>query len=231
MVYNFRERSPKNYKELATVALPRAQRTKAADPDALYRVEVLERDDERVKVHWIGYSNDKDEWIPADELTTLDKSCQECGSDGALHLEHYSPFNFHEELAYRIKASLTAGTREDVDVKIELPFDPLIYFGGLQRQGRFVRRWGGNDIYEIERYSQLSPLLGKQWYFRILNEQMNFCYINLDTVSYYLRKRRNLVEYSTGGCKLEHKGGFVLVFKFVRMDGVSRHLPAVLNAE
>ena len=148
-----------------------------------------------------------------------------------FHLEQYSPFNFHEELAYPIKASLTAGTREDVDVKIELPFDPLIYFGGLQRQGRFVRRWGGIDIYEIESYSQLSPLLGKQWYFRILNEQMNFCYVNLDTVSYYLRRRRNLVEYSTDGCKLEQKGGFVLVFKFVRMDGVGRQLLVVLNAE
>ena len=108
MAYNFRERSPKNYKELAAVALLRAQRTKAADPVALYRVEILERDNKRVKVH---------------------------------------------------------------------------------------------------------------------------CYVNLNTVSYYLRKRRNLVEYSTGGCKLEHKGGFVLVFKFVRMDGVSRHLPAVPNAE
>ena len=145
MAYNFRERSPKNYKEHATVDLPRAQRTKAADPNALYRVEVLERDNERVKVHWIGYSDDKDEWIPADSLTTLDKSSQECGSDGALQSEHYFPFNFHEELAYRIKASLTAGTREDVDVKIEVPFDPLIYFGGLQRQGRFVCRWGGNE--------------------------------------------------------------------------------------
>ena len=62
MAYNFREQSPKNYKKLAMVALPQAQRTKAAaDPDALYRVEVLERDDECVKVHWIGYSNEKDE--------------------------------------------------------------------------------------------------------------------------------------------------------------------------
>ena len=74
MAYNFRERSPKNYKELGMVALPRAQRTKTADPNTLYRVEVLERDDERVKVHWIGYSNDKDEWIPADKLTIWDKS-------------------------------------------------------------------------------------------------------------------------------------------------------------
>ena len=35
--------------------LPRAQRVKAADPTALlYRVEVLERENERVKVHWVG---------------------------------------------------------------------------------------------------------------------------------------------------------------------------------
>ena len=82
---------------------------KAADPNVLYRVEVLERDNERVKVHWIGYSDDKDEWIPANSLTTLDSS-QECKSGGVLHLEHYFP---SISMAYRIKASLTAGTRED----------------------------------------------------------------------------------------------------------------------
>ena len=43
--------------------LPRAQRVKAADPTALYKVEVLERENEQVKVHWVGYSHKKDEWI------------------------------------------------------------------------------------------------------------------------------------------------------------------------
>ena len=108
------------------VDLPRAQRVKAADPNVLYRVEVLERDNERVKVHWIGYSDDKDEWIPANSLTTLDSS-QECKSGGVLHLEHYFP---SISMAYRIKASLTAGTRDDVDVKIELVFDPRYILEG-----------------------------------------------------------------------------------------------------
>ena len=49
MAYNLRERSPKNYKELEKVDLPWAQRVKAADPTALYQVEVLERENERVK--------------------------------------------------------------------------------------------------------------------------------------------------------------------------------------
>ena len=124
---SYQERSPKSYKKLATVDLPRAQRVKAADPNVLYRVEVLERDNERVKVHWIGYSDDKDEWIPANSLTTLDSS-QECKSGGVLHLEH-SDFP-SISMAYRIKASLTAGTRDDVDVKIELLFDPRYILEG-----------------------------------------------------------------------------------------------------
>ena len=55
-----------------------------------------------------------------------------------LQLERYSPFNIHEELAYRIKASSTSGTKESVQVKIELPFDPIIYSGGMQQQGKFL---------------------------------------------------------------------------------------------
>jgi len=39
IAYNLQERSPKNYKELEKVDLPRAQRVKAADPSALYQVE------------------------------------------------------------------------------------------------------------------------------------------------------------------------------------------------
>ena len=58
---------------------------------------------------------------------------------------------------------------------------------------------------------------------------MNFYYINLDSVSYNLWRRLNLVEYSLEGHKQEQNGGFELVFKFVRMDGVSRHLPEIFT--
>ena len=63
MAYNLQEWPSKNYKELEKVDLPRAQKMKVADPTALYlyRVEVLEREIERVK--WVGYSRKKDEWI------------------------------------------------------------------------------------------------------------------------------------------------------------------------
>ena len=54
MAYNLREQSPKNNKELEKVDLPQAQRVKAADATALYQVEVLERENEWVKVHWVS---------------------------------------------------------------------------------------------------------------------------------------------------------------------------------
>ena len=40
MAYNLREQSAKNYKQLEEVNLPRVQRAKAADPNALYHVKI-----------------------------------------------------------------------------------------------------------------------------------------------------------------------------------------------
>ena len=37
--------------------------------------------------------------------------------------ERYTPFNPHREFAFQIKASLNAGNRKDVDVRIDMPFD------------------------------------------------------------------------------------------------------------
>lgn len=221
MAYNLRARnSVPSYNE--SVHLPRAQRVKTPDPNALYPVEVLETEDGRAKVHWVGYSSERDEWIPTDSLTTLPPKLPEDA------VEQYSPFDPHKELAFRIKSSLTSASRNDVDVKIELPFDPVVFRGGLRCQGKLIRRWGDNNIYGVESYAQLAPLLGKNWHIRILNEHMDFCYVNLASVAYYLRKRRSLVEYTTEGHKEHISGGHIVVFKFVRMDGVRRHLQSVI---
>ena len=53
---------PEELQGAGKVDLPRAQRVKAADP-TVYQVEVLEKENKRVKVHWASYSHMKDEWI------------------------------------------------------------------------------------------------------------------------------------------------------------------------
>ena len=149
MAYNLRDQGAKNYKQLEEVSLTQAQRVKAADPNALYRIKVLERRDDHVKVHWIGYTHKNDEWIAADSLTTLDEGAE--GTD-VLQLERYSPFNIHEELAYRIKAALTSGTKDSVEVKIELPFDQSFTLVGCSSRESFWKDGEGIIYKKIEKY-------------------------------------------------------------------------------
>jgi len=68
MAYNLRtSEGRKNYRDLDTIKLPRAQRIK----DKLYPLEIVGRDGDRVKVHYIGYSSQYDEWRLSSDLETL----------------------------------------------------------------------------------------------------------------------------------------------------------------
>ena len=44
-------------------------------------------------------------------------------------------------------------------------------------------------------YRNLNVLLGKNWYFRGLNSQGDFCYVIKGTVEFYLHKRHPLQEF------------------------------------
>ena len=69
---------------------------------------------------------------------------------------------------------------------------------------------------------QYSDIIGKRWYVRVINEQMDFCYVKLDTVQFYLNSRKPLPDYQPDSSVQAVDGGCVLVFRFVRGDGVKR---------
>ena len=148
----------------------------------------------------------------------------------ALQIEDYKPFDLHYELAYAIKAALRSCLpRHDPDVRLEIPFDLLIFNGGLKLPGTFVRKFRGHDIYMIRNYHELAPLLGKQWYLRVLNEQQDFCAVKEDTVLFHLYRRSPLKEFDPIDRTSDSmEGGYMLVFKFVRVDGVRRQLQEYL---
>ena len=98
-------------------------------------------------------------------------------------IKDYKPFDLHYELAYATKAALRSCLpRRDPDVRLEIPFDLLIFNGGLKLAGTFVQKFRGHDINTIRNYHELAPLLGKRWYLRVLNEQQDFCAVKEDTV-------------------------------------------------
>ena len=105
MAYNLRNRPRKDYRRLAEPKIPRATRQKKADSTQLYPIEISERQEDSVKIHYIGYSDRHDEWRDPSELVSI-------GSDGQ-QLEDYQPYNPHEELAYQIKLSLNSGNRRE----------------------------------------------------------------------------------------------------------------------
>lgn len=116
--------------------------------------------------------------------------------------------------------ALNSSSRSDPDVRIELSFDYFLFCGGLKQAGYLIKLSRGNEIFGIRSYSALNSLLGEYWYVRVLNRQQDFCYAMLDTVQFYMYRRANIVTSYEPLRQLE--GGHVLVFKFVRGDGVQR---------
>ena len=139
-----------------------------------------------------------------------------------IPVEQYIPFHPHNELLYQIKLSLN-NSRKDPDIRIEIPFDRYVFGGGLQQRGKFLKKYRGHDVYGIGEYGDLTPILGKRWHVRVLNEQMDFCYVELKTVQYYLHYRQPIPDLQPDLESQYVYGGCILVFRFVRGDGVQSH--------
>ena len=117
--------------------------------------------------------------------------------------------------------SLNSSSRSGPDVRIEMPFDKILFSGGLQLAGKLAQIYRGHTIYKILTYSDLKPLLGAMWHVRFLNKQKDFCYVIQNTVNFYIHQRLHIVDPVEPSCTTD--GGFVLIFRFVRGDGVRRH--------
>ena len=105
-----------------------------------------------------------------------------------------------------------------------MPFDQFLYVGGLQQAGKKLKNYRGHDIYGIEKYDNLVPILGPRWHVRVYNEQMDFGYVMLETVQYHLHRRQPLPDYQPD-LELRHTvdGGYAVIFHFIRGDGVRSH--------
>ena len=117
-----------NYRELTKVILPRAVREKQTD-SKLYSVDVVERNPltHKVKIHYIGYDSDQDEW--RDEADLVDMS----GSQPSYLL---SPnFSLYQELALLIKSSLQSSRKGNPEVKLTMNFDKVQFDGGIRQLG------------------------------------------------------------------------------------------------
>ena len=185
----------------------------------LYDVEVIEEDGARVKVHYIGYGSELDEWKPREEVTLKPQDIM------------HTDFHPLTELACQIKKSLLPSKHEDPTVRIQVPgsreaFEQLASVGTKKAKNR----------YTINAFNDLTTLLGDKWFLRIANKVGDFSYVILSTVEYHLTTPRRILEYEP----TSHEDGTVtfepvyieqccsITFKFVRGDGNRQKLAEFL---
>ena len=211
MSYTLRTR--KSVKYYDNSPLPRAIKTKPVD-NKIYSIEVIDTKDDKVLIHYVGYDRKYDEWRSKEEIIKprLEKTLQK--------EDVYRPFSFYDELGYQIKLALDSKRRKEPDVRIEMPFDRLVFDGGLKQHGNFIGNFHGHEVFSVLQYSCLDSLLGEGWWYRCLNHLLNFCYVNKDSIRFHIHNRISVKHYNPERKEMEEiSGGYSFIFKFVRMDG------------
>lgn len=189
------------------------------EPD-LYAVEVLEEDSTKCRVHYVGYDSCYDEWKDKDEIVDCYEPCDEDSKTATS--DKIFRFSLYDELSVKIKSSLNSSRKESPIVRIDMPFDKIEFDGGIRCCGHVKRSVRGIERYTITKYQDLNHLLGVDWHFRGINENGDFCYIILNTIEFYLYRRRPIKEFMPGtpALRVTYKStGYVLVFCFVKGNG------------
>lgn len=202
-----------DYKQLInrSVKLPRARKQPSAKTD-LFPVEIVSEDSQsgRVKVHYIGYGVEFDEWKNLSEVeTTINSDGEVRGEEippsnedsvtatsvASVYEPLYEPYSPYKDLRIRIKRGLSCSRTGSPTVKISMPFDMLLFNGGLKCVGIPSEERHGVQHYKIKNYEDLNELLGRDWHFRGININGDYGYAVLKTVDFYLLKSRKFVEY------------------------------------
>ena len=88
MAYSLRKTPKADYKALGDIRLPQLSRLGASQSDKLYPVKVLEEEKGRVKLHYVGYGHEYDEWRDAEEVEDLNETETASSSSTALQLDN-----------------------------------------------------------------------------------------------------------------------------------------------
>ena len=155
------------------------------DTRKLYSIEIIERKDHRVKVHYIGYSSKYDEWKEKSEIEFPGPQCDQVEDEEAVV---YEPFSLYKDLSLRIKRALSCNRKASPIIKLSMPFDLRSFNGGLKLVGV-----PGKNLVEFNRH--VKGINGNGDYGYVLKETVEFC----------IRRCRRLTEYVYDPSKIFHR--------------------------
>ena len=152
--------------------------------------------------------------------------------------QFYQPLNMHKVLAYWIKDILgNDSTPADSVATITLPFDFMVYQGGLGDSGMAVPGNSGvTGFKSITSYSSLNWLLGQHWQVRMNSlwaqgGALRFSFVQRESVRYHLIQPEAIREHHPEGVTMmTETGGWLLEFQFIKKNGFGlEEWTAILN--
>jgi len=223
-----------DYSKLADVKVPSVRRRKgtATEPEEiekLFRLKIVGRNPQEgiVKVRYIGYGREYDEWRLEGEVVDLNEESSSSNSKaGDAQFRGPVPcrISVYEELAFKIKTLLTSSCKGDPYCRIIMPFDQ-VSFDALVMRCSIFNRSSKHQVYRVPDMLKLNDLLGEIWFIRGLNQAGDFCYVVHDTTKLYLKQVRGKPDYQVLDNGTMFKKYFgrqqQLVLSFVRGDGVA----------
>ena len=97
---------------------------------------------------------------------------------------------FHERLKREIKRKLFSGSKDDLEVRIEIAVDEDVFNEGIGSVAAASVTYQRNKtIYQVQNHEVLHRYVGLKWYERIINENGDFAYVTSRTVRYWLMNR------------------------------------------
>ena len=145
--------SKTSYRDLVHFKLPkstptpnrRRKITETSARDNLYPVKIVQKEGDKVKIHYIGYGKKYDEWkdqcdvelITGDEVSQCESAIQE---QDELPVQVYKPYSLYNDLSVRIKKAIICSRTGSPKVKIIMPFDVMMFNGGIKMAGRPIKK-------------------------------------------------------------------------------------------
>ena len=184
-----------DYRQLSDDKLPRnvprsSKRYKASSDTNDTKFIVEDEENGRVKVGYIGLSNEYDEWRRLEDTVNIEEEEEEEEEDNDyLVPSSRLKFCLFEELACQIKTLLFSSRKASPVCSLSMSFD-RVHFDSLVMRGIRKESKGRKEFYSLVSLSKLDDLLGERWYIRGINEAGDFCYAEPGTISFYLRQSK-----------------------------------------
>ena len=92
-----------------------------------------------MKIHYVGYESSYNKWKNEAESETMDE-----GSEASVTEDLLESYSFYKDLSLRIKKALTYNRTSSPQATIVMPFNILMFSGGLRISGIPTKVVGGN---------------------------------------------------------------------------------------